>query len=1115
MTLNCLIKTSDWAAPIFKVLSNNDTGSAPGHQGGVVIPEALRKHFPPLQGTTSEDKPTIDLRLQAELYLENQFIEAVSTRYQYQTWGGARSPESRLTDRLGPLRKIAKGGDVLVIQRSINEITKIRLTLVRKSSFEYTLLSEHIEGRRWGEIYTPTDQLKTREVHAEPEDEVRVSHLLEVSNLPHWAAIAFLARCARRFLECYQKDPIKSSAQRAVVAQAVALAETAASIGGEDKEPGYFELNGEILDSYDLDAIYTALRANENAAENSYADLQEDTSTERSMARILTAVSLAQLSFGSAIGDGQSSKQSISEKITLAIDWSLWGASEIEDLLVKDFKLLSEEVRAKSLGDSDPISPQFFPALWPNGRPPGWPAHYLSFRPRARIIRTIGDRLVSGPEAAVIELVKNSYDADASYAKIIFEPPLFQDLGSILFEDDGHGMTFADIEQKWMEPATSEKRDQKVSKGGRRVLGSKGIGRFAASRLGRYLELTSTAKLPLANGNDDSPPQIYTSRIPTLDWNLFENTKYLDDVEFEAESWIDHRNTGTSLKISSLRDDWSSQRILKLNEELRKLISPIQKSSSRPFRIFLDLSRCTEENSSFDGPALFGTAAEETDTGEHLHEVKPYPLLDSCDYAIDGVFDETGRFDGTMTIKRGGQEPEHITLDVPLQEDKGEEACGVVLVRLHLFDRENNAVLNTVANAGFPSIGIREARKLLDNIAGVAIYREGFRIRPYGDSENDWLTLDAKRVQNPSMRIGRNQISGVITVDDEKNSLLVERSSREGLEENGSFKRLRSLISRLLSEVVEPKRRQFRINAGLDNRNESNFRDIYDRVQLGWSKLLLAKIPEEDRSAAEELVTRESERLTQYVKRLEDRQAQLEARVTLGLIVGEVMHQGNTPLSFIETETSRVRKWWPTLFDSTPKAVDHLNEIPRILNGMQASGERLRALFDALNPLSGARRGDPEPYEVQGVIEQTLYLFKTKIEAAGIGIACSSDVSNPMVMGYSDDLSTALTNLIDNSIYWLEYHHVSTPQIEISVTQIEENIVLTVADNGVGIPHEFADQLFDIGFTLKPHGTGLGLSIAREAISRSNGALELSRATGGASFQIQLPTDNSKNKVPA
>ena len=114
-------------------------------------------------------------------------------------------------------------------------------------------------------------------------------------------------------------------------------------------------------------------------------------------------------------------------------------------------------------------------------------------KPRARIIRTIGDQLISGPEAAIIELVKNSYDADAHKVEIIFSIDPNDDI-SITVKDDGHGMTLDEISSNWLEPATDSKINNKSSRSGKRqVLGAKGIGRFAVSRLGSICLLTSVA----------------------------------------------------------------------------------------------------------------------------------------------------------------------------------------------------------------------------------------------------------------------------------------------------------------------------------------------------------------------------------------------------------------------------------------------------------------------------------------------------------------------------------------------------------------------------------------------------------------------------------------------
>jgi signal transduction histidine kinase len=296
-----------------------------------------------------------------------------------------------------------------------------------------------------------------------------------------------------------------------------------------------------------------------------------------------------------------------------------------------------------------------------------------------------------------------------------------------------------------------------------------------------------------------------------------------------------------------------------------------------------------------------------------------------------------------------------------------------------------------------------------------------------------------------------------------------------------------------------------RLRWGKDKTTSGDHR--YQRLQMGWSKLLLAKIPEPDREEAEALVSRESDRLTAYVRRLEERQAQLEARVTLGLIIGELLHQGNTPLSFLETESERLNRWWPRLLEPTSQAVEKREEVPHILRGLVSSASKLRVLFKALSPLSGARRGRPFRYDPCPVIEQTHYLFRSRMEAIGISYTFEAP-STCEIFGYSDDLATALTNLFENAVYWLEHRKSEAPEIRVTVVTDSEDsrCLITVADNGPGIPIEFAEQIFDIGFTLKPNGTGLGLSIAKESVQRSNGDLRLLESHVGTTFQISMPS---------
>ncbi len=158
--IQALLASPEWDNPFFKVLASNDTGAARGHQGGAAIPKDLRKYFPTLSGLTSASNPTIDHRISADLFAEEKYLGTVKTRYQIQTWGGTRTPEARLTENLGPLRDLASGEDILLIQRNRTSLDHYRLILVRKTSAEYQRLRAKIGKCKWGplEVTLPMTQ---------------------------------------------------------------------------------------------------------------------------------------------------------------------------------------------------------------------------------------------------------------------------------------------------------------------------------------------------------------------------------------------------------------------------------------------------------------------------------------------------------------------------------------------------------------------------------------------------------------------------------------------------------------------------------------------------------------------------------------------------------------------------------------------------------------------------------------------------------------------------------------------------------------------------------------------------------------------------------------------
>lgn len=140
---------SGFEGPLFKRLPRNDTGEAPGHQAGFVVPRDLSVYFPELPaGTPEAPAPSIPIR--AILMEGSRSLGTVDTVYQHQTWGGTRPPERRVTANLGALRNRASAGDILLIERSVDEDLLYRFTLVKQESPEYESVNAATEGRNWG-----------------------------------------------------------------------------------------------------------------------------------------------------------------------------------------------------------------------------------------------------------------------------------------------------------------------------------------------------------------------------------------------------------------------------------------------------------------------------------------------------------------------------------------------------------------------------------------------------------------------------------------------------------------------------------------------------------------------------------------------------------------------------------------------------------------------------------------------------------------------------------------------------------------------------------------------------------------------------------------------------
>jgi len=153
MYIEQILNDHNWDTAFYKKLAHNDTGQSAGHQAGIVIPQVLRPYFPFLWGITSQDEPTREHYINAILMVDSIVVGNVYTRYQEQTWGNTRSPETRLTGNLGSIRNKAHESDYLLIQKHLFEPNLYRLSLVRRQNVEeYKFIEQQVGEKRWGYI---------------------------------------------------------------------------------------------------------------------------------------------------------------------------------------------------------------------------------------------------------------------------------------------------------------------------------------------------------------------------------------------------------------------------------------------------------------------------------------------------------------------------------------------------------------------------------------------------------------------------------------------------------------------------------------------------------------------------------------------------------------------------------------------------------------------------------------------------------------------------------------------------------------------------------------------------------------------------------------------------
>ncbi len=388
---------------------------------------------------------------------------------------------------------------------------------------------------------------------------------------------------------------------------------------------------------------------------------------------------------------------------------------------------------------------------------------HLRFAPG--ILKRLGEELNPNPDQGVIELVRNAYDADASTCRIVLTQA-DKVGGSIRITDDGIGMSQADIVNGWLILGKSSKQTEKFTKGGRKVVGNKGLGRLAALRLG-HVSTVETKKVGSSK----------RLRL-RLDWDVFDKADVVEEVPLQvSESEVkDVGVQGTTITIDSLREAFSHNEVKRLARSLVLLADPFgDKAAFTPVLVapeFKDLEKLVKR-------AYFDQAEF------HLVATLKNGLVSAevLDYKGEPLFSGT-----------------HEQVRRSVNKAAAEYATPDAVLDLWVFKLDAETFSTRGASLG-------EVQAWLREVGGVHLYDRGLRVHPYGDRGHDWLDINLARARSPELRPSTNNSLGRITVQD-NNELLIQKTDRSGFIENEAFADLKNFATDSLEWMARSRLKQ-------------------------------------------------------------------------------------------------------------------------------------------------------------------------------------------------------------------------------------------------------------------------------------------------------------------
>lgn len=669
---------------------------------------------------------------------------------------------------------------------------------------------------------------------------------------------------------------------------------------------------------------------------------------------------------------------------------------------------------------------------------------------KPRVIAHLGEDLIKDESIALLELVKNSYDAKATYCNVDFDFDVWGRLEKITVEDNGTGMDLNTIETVWLVIGTDNKKNQlNKEKDGRAPLGEKGIGRLGVHKLGRKINVFSKT----SDSNE-----VYVK----IDWSKLAESKEIDDfkVDYDYQQTnnlhFTGNQTGTIIEITDLKGEWNRRKLRTVFRNLTSLNSPFDNQSdsfevrvttqgANPFAGLPNLQEIMDAGMYFGHCVMMGANIE-----EFHYEFKPWKNLDRIDGRVVNSLDEYDK----KIIHKVEEETENNKI-IKREEilDLSKYGIGRIEFDIVIFEKDN-AIFNLM------NLEKRALNDYLKNNSGIRVYRDNMRVFNYGESGNDWLGIDQKRLMRAGGSVSNNMVIGSVLLQRKSSFGLREKTNREGFIEDESFFAFVDAVRYALDLIVAQR-----------NKDRFNLMSIYKQGKQQSTEPVIGELSEVI-TLIKEKVDDESDQkeILSYLYRMENQYN--EVRDTL-------IHSANIGINL-------------------GGAVHELEKQMAALNGFIKVGnvEKIKEVAGLLDNIieryaSMMVKSEIKPTDlsevVQLVIEHNMFRFKDH----NIRLFSNYKKTSLFAKLSKTETISALNNLIDNSIYWVCRSRQTDRKIGIYLTEsIHGYASVLVCDNGPGfkLPAELAVRAFVSGKPLN-EGMGLGLYISQQTMHQMNGKL--------------------------